>query len=974
MKKLWLFVLLGAYWPLLAQGGWVLPSPLFSSLEQRGAASLDNGLVIGSSNINQAQFELARLDASGQTMWQVQRPYTQSNLQYVFEDVVALSNGDFVALFSSYAQGSGQSWQPASNQGVELIKFNALGQWQWTERHSNLNLGLHYWGQMSSPSLKLLACSDGGFLITGGKRNSASNQRQALKTNAQGQAQWLLDFPRPTNQIENYTLEDVFEKNNGDYLILGYYDAANANDQDTILAWNVSANGLSQNTQALGTRASIARLKAAKAPNGDWYLSINTWASNNNNRSIQKYNSSNNNLWSKIGPNDCPIEPQSILVNQQGHCLVAGRAGQENSLALFDGSNGQIRWQENYQNPYFPFVINGFHQVIQRPNGRLYAMQGDTLAVIFSLDSLGGLYENRLSGRVYLDQNNNCNFNQGSDNPLGNTLLEIRETNSNQTWFALTDAQGFYDIALPLGLFELSVPQFTNLPSVQVCAGQNQVSISQSASMVFHNLGFSALVNCPVLAVELHLPWLRRCFPSNLVLWYRNEGTQTASNSYLDLELDPNLHFIRIISPQNLSATALGNNVYRIQLGNLAIGQHGAIYLEVTDSCNTVLNDVVCNRARIYPDSSCWSSYQGPIISTEASCLGDSLEFKIRNQGGDMFNSLEYLVIEDNVMLRQGNFQLNTGGEQSVWVATQAGSVYRIEAQQDSLFPPYLGDNIAWTNALACGDTSSQGVWNSSILAYQNNYGQASLSQHCALVRGSYDPNDKQAAQLGYGPEHDILPNTSLDYTIRFQNTGTDTAFFVVIVDTLAAELNPATIILGPASHAYTWEIVEGNVLVFRFIPIVLPDSTTNLEASQGFVSFKIRHKEGLPLGTRIENQAAIYFDFNEPIFTNTTWHTLNRNFIVLSSVETLASETNFRYYPNPMRHQVRFELGVWGSEGLVHLEVFDLQGRLLEREEFVGPVFDWQPKQLGSGWYAFRVSDARGLPLAWGKLQYLKD
>jgi uncharacterized repeat protein (TIGR01451 family) len=60
----------------------------------------------------------------------------------------------------------------------------------------------------------------------------------------------------------------------------------------------------------------------------------------------------------------------------------------------------------------------------------------------------------------------------------------------------------------------------------------------------------------------------------------------------------------------------------------------------------------------------------------------------------------------------------------------------------------------------------------------------------CFEVGSSYDPNDKAASPRGLGDDHYILPNEPLNYTIRFQNTGNDTAFTVVIRDTLDMDLD----------------------------------------------------------------------------------------------------------------------------------------------------------------------------------------
>jgi uncharacterized repeat protein (TIGR01451 family) len=48
-------------------------------------------------------------------------------------------------------------------------------------------------------------------------------------------------------------------------------------------------------------------------------------------------------------------------------------------------------------------------------------------------------------------------------------------------------------------------------------------------------------------------------------------------------------------------------------------------------------------------------------------------------------------------------------------------------------------------------------------------------------ITGSYDPNDKTAT-----PGEIALPDQWIDYRIRFQNTGNDTAFNIHLMDTLS--------------------------------------------------------------------------------------------------------------------------------------------------------------------------------------------
>ncbi len=147
----------------------------------------------------------------------------------------------------------------------------------------------------------------------------------------------------------------------------------------------------------------------------------------------------------------------------------------------------------------------------------------------------------------------------------------------------------------------------------------------------------------------------------------------------------------------------------------------------------------------------------------------------------------------------------------------------------------------------------------------------ASTANYDEIIRCSYDPNDKtvfpQYLEEGY-----ILDNQDLEYLIRFQNTGNDTAFLVVIKDTLDIALNMNSFELINASHPVS--IVrssELNSLEFRFNDIILTDTLTNEEQSHGFVKYRISAVDSLIVGSSITNTAHIYFDQNDPIITNTT-------------------------------------------------------------------------------------------------------
>ena len=138
-------------------------------------------------------------------------------------------------------------------------------------------------------------------------------------------------------------------------------------------------------------------------------------------------------------------------------------------------------------------------------------------------------------------------------------------------------------------------------------------------------------------------------------------------------------------------------------------------------------------------------------------------------------------------------------------------------------------------------------------------------------VQCSYDPNDKLVNPVY--PENYALMGEDLVYTIRFQNTGNAEAYDVVIRDTLDENLDPSTFSVISSSHeeVLSTSLAEGKYLEFNFHNIYLPDSTTNFEESQGYVAYRIKTFEGISEETEINNTAGIYFDFNNPVITNTT-------------------------------------------------------------------------------------------------------
>lgn len=144
------------------------------------------------------------------------------------------------------------------------------------------------------------------------------------------------------------------------------------------------------------------------------------------------------------------------------------------------------------------------------------------------------------------------------------------------------------------------------------------------------------------------------------------------------------------------------------------------------------------------------------------------------------------------------------------------------------------------------------------------------------LLVCAYDPNDKTVTPRGTGLPGYIEASTEwLEYTVRFQNTGNDTSVHVVIKDQLDSDFNRNSFELLAFSHSPEVTSDQNGMLTIRFNNIMLPDSNVNELASHGFVRYRIRLRDNLPIGTEITNNAFIYFDQNPAVITNSTLNTI---------------------------------------------------------------------------------------------------
>ena len=126
---------------------------------------------------------------------------------------------------------------------------------------------------------------------------------------------------------------------------------------------------------------------------------------------------------------------------------------------------------------------------------------------------------------------------------------------------------------------------------------------------------------------------------------------------------------------------------------------------------------------------------------------------------------------------------------------------------------------------------------------------------------------------------------------------------------------------------------LNGRVLSFRFDNILLPDSSTNIEGSQGFVSFRIHTVEDLAEESVINNRAGIYFDNNPPVITNVTTNTMVSVLPVLTNVIDEDNDLVFaKLYPNPAMGSCTVEAHGLRAGQMVSVDIVSMDGRLISR------------------------------------------
>ena len=436
-----------------------------------------------------------------------------------------------------------------------------------------------------------------------------------------------------------------------------------------------------------------------------------------------------------------------------------------------------------------------------------------------------------------------------------------------------------------------------------------------------------------------------------------------SGNTYIDLNSDcsknigePNVYCSSIIvNPGNRLGYANGAGDYIVN--NLPYGTYSVslnmYYGSFSPTCTTTLTTNVNggNQNSLNNNLSVgFNSSTNPDMKVSAYSNGIvpgficNVYYQLSNLNNVPGTGLFKAVLPSAFIANISNGNPNTytiSGDTIIW--NFSNIVYGAAAQFQISFTVPL--------SIPLGSTFTSCMWaqpNITDFDYANN-------NYCysRFVTGSFDPNDKTVSPVGVGANGDIAATeTDLTYLIRFQNTGNGPAVNIVVKDTLSPNVDVNTFEMLSASHNYNIDILSGNILRWKFNNIMLADSGSNEPASHGYIQYRIKRNNNNTPGTQIKNTAYIYFDFNEPVVTNTAINTIE----TITGIKSTSSNSDeWNVYPNPSTG-VLYIVNSSSIKEASQIQVINSIGQTVLEETIINNYKNIDLSKLNNGVYFVKI------------------
>jgi Ig-like domain CHU_C associated/Secretion system C-terminal sorting domain len=397
-------------------------------------------------------------------------------------------------------------------------------------------------------------------------------------------------------------------------------------------------------------------------------------------------------------------------------------------------------------------------------------------------------------------------------------------------------------------------------------------------------------------------------------------------------------------------------------------GQYVLVLSNPLESCNDSLVCPSQNRINIhaaslfgnYPNNNFYYQYNG-LPQTDITCSLFSTSSRVGRTSNFFFsyNNLTNTIAPNvsvsltkaaewtNLTVRNGYLPYNT----------QNGNIYTWNIGD---IPPNSGGIVLFrmdlptTVPVGISLSSALNVISSSVITDCNPANNTFVYNQ--ITRNSYDPNDKTLLNAQNDMGGVLNDGADLNYQIRFQNTGTDTAYTVVVRDSIdASRLDLQSLKITAASHnvALRWE--NPNIAVFEFLNINLVDSVHNEADSHGFIQYSIAPLANTPMFGTTDNTANIFFDFNDPVRTNTV-HTTFVPFLATDMPAAFAPSIVLQ--PNPTADVLTIKTDIASAYTLT---LQDALGRILQTQSIAQASTELNVQHLPQGTYFIQIKTTEG-------------
>ena len=900
----------------------------------------DGGYIVGGislSNISGDKTEngmgdidywVLKLDNTGTIQWQ--NTVGGSGADYL-EEVKQTPDGGFIIGGYSNSRISGdKSEDTIGSYDYWVVKLNSLGVIQWDQTLGGRGLDIFR---------DIAIANDGGILVGGYSSSNISADKS--ENNIGNEDYWIVKLDAAGNRLWDNTIGGIY----GDVLSI----VRSTSDHGFILGGHSASD------------ISVDKTEPNTGDNDYWIVKIDSTGA------IQWQNTIGGTGFDKLGALE-PTSDGGYIVGGNSNSGVGGDKSETNygSLdywVLKLDALGNIIWQNTLNSDGIEDLTS-----IQQTTDGGYVISGSTQLATATGDKSEGViggydfWEVKLkdpsrivSGNVFADFNHNC-----TKDATDKGIQHIIVTDQVYHQYAITDTGGNYRLSIFGDTTKIYVVNLATEDSI-ACLPSDTLSIYTGGASAFDttiNFPIQASIFCHHLTVNISSNSIRRCSSRSFTVTYDNVGFDTAHAAFIIVEIDTAV--VGAIT-SSTGFTQIGDTLI-FPLGDIAPVTSSSINFHAFIKCEAVLGSSVCARAYIYPLNNCVPispSYDGSDVEVTLTCSNDTVLAKVKNKADshDMSHQGIITAIEDEIIQRIDTFILPAGSTTILRYVPAADKTLTLEVRQDVNHPERP---IIITQDELCALTTPVKM-NSVVNSFSRHDEADEYEEICMPIVGSYDPNLKSVSPQGITNQHYTAPHQLLEYRIDFQNTGTDTAFKVVVIDTLSSWLDLTTFVPLVSSSPCKAVMEGASTIKFIFDPIVLPDSNASEENSHGYITFKIKPKANTPKGTIINNFADIYFDANTPVRTNTAFNMIYDTIWMKIGVgisETPASlPTAILVFPNPAWEHFFIQCNANLNQATIKLT--DIAGReVFQQSGINGSTVEIPAEGLIRGVYFVTISE----------------